>query len=477
MLPGVKRLQKHASLLSVFFLAFFVRLIYNLTSARQYYARFDAAWYNHIAYSIVYQHCFCQYLNTTLPSISRPPLWPAILSVFYFLTPRPSLRVLDSGIQVFDGRLLLCFIGSFTCVLVYLLARDLFGKRVALITGYIAAVYTGLFIYDGWLYTESLYTFLQTVFLYSLYRLQRTRQRRWIVLSGLSLGLAMLARPNGAVLMAMLALWCIAMVMAKELRWQTTVRSTLAIACIAAALVAPWTYRNYLVLHSFVLVSVGEGDVLLGAYNDGVLRDTQGFWIAPRDIRPRPDLPPTVLAGHDAPHYTLQDDKMATDYALRWIVSHWRDVPRLLGEHFISMWTPYTPEQNLPFREYPGLFSSQVVWYLTLSMPIPIFLLALLGGLVTWRRWKQQLIVVYSMIALVIAQNLVFYGTMRFRSSIEPLLVLLAGGAIWWLSSDEPGTLRYRRLQKRASTAKIKDVARIVEPKSTETGLSGDFIR
>jgi 4-amino-4-deoxy-L-arabinose transferase-like glycosyltransferase len=477
MLPGVKRLQNHASLFSVFFLAFFVRLIYNLTSARQYYATYDAAWYNHIAYSLVYQHCFCQYLNTTLPSISRPPLWPYILSLFYFLTPRPSLQVLDSGIQVFDGRLLLCFIGSSTCVLVYLLARDLFGKRIALVTGYIAAVYTGLFIYDGWLYTESLYTFLQTVFLYSLYRWQRTRQRRWIVLSGLSLGLATLARPNGAVLIAMLALWSIVMVLAKGLPWQTIVKSTLAITCIAAALVAPWTYRNYLVLHSFVLVSIGEGDALLGAYNDTVLRDTTGRWIAPRSIRPRPNLPSIVLAGHDAGRYTPQNDEMATDYALRWIVSHWRDLPRLLGEHFISIWTPYTPEENLPFRQHSDLFSSQVVWYMVLSMPIPIFLLALLGGLVTWRRWKQQLIIVYMMMGLVIAQNLVFYGSMRFRSSIEPLLVLLAGGAIWWLTGDEPGTLRYRRLRKRVGTAKIKDDAHVVQPKSTETGLSGDFVR
>lgn len=476
MLPYFKRLQKHASLLIVFFLAFFVRLLYNLTSARQYRARFDAAWYNHIAYSIVYQHCFCQHLDTW-PSISRPPLWPAILSIFYFFTPRPSLSTLDTGVQVFDGRLLLCFIGSFTCVLVYLLARELFGKRVALITGCIAAVYTGLFIYDGWLYTESLYTFLQTLFLFTLYQMQHRRQRRWVVLSGLALGLAALTRPNGSILLVMFALWCIVMVRTRGVSWRSVVRSALAITCVAAALVAPWTYRNYLLTHSFVLVSIGEGDVLLGSYNDRVVSGTTGFWIALRDVQPRPPLPAIVMAGHDAEHYTPQDDSIATDYALQWIVSHWRDIPRLVGEHFISMWTPYTPEENLPFRQHPDLLSSQIVWIMTIAMPIPIFLLALLGGFVTWRRWKQDLRIVHMMIALVIAQNLVFYGTMRFRSSIEPLLVLLAGGAIWWCTVDEPGTLRYRRLQKRASATKIGDAARNGQPKVHEAGLSGLVIR
>jgi hypothetical protein len=93
---------------------------------------------------------------------------------------------------------------------------------------------------------------------------------------------------------------------------------------------------------------------------------------------------------------------------------------------------------------------------MTLSMPIPIFLLALLGGFVTWRRWRKELLVVYMMIALVIAENLAFYGNMRFRSSIEPLLVLLSGGAIWWLSGDEAGTLRYRRLLRSRGREQVK---------------------
>ncbi len=438
----MKRLQKYLPLISIFFLALFIRLLYNLTVARDYFAKYDAALYNHIAYYIANYHCFCEYPNH--PSISRPPLWPYILSIFYFLPPQANPQQLDTGVQVFYGRLFLCFIGSFTCVLVYLLARDLFGKRIALITGSIAAVYTGLFIYDGWLYTESLYTFSLTAFVYSLYRLQRTAQRRWIVLSGLFLGFATLARSNGPILFAMLFLWAIAIILAKVLPWLTVVKSILVITIIAAIVITPWTYRNYLVSHSFVLVSLGEGDVLLGTYNDNVLRGTSGIWTSPRYITPRPDLPQVVLEGKDTAQYTAEDDKIATNYTLHWIEMHWRDMPRLLTYHLVGMWT-YTTENNLPFIEFPGQLSSQVVGYMTLLMPIPIFLLAISGLLVTWQHRKQQLLIVYSAIALTIVQNLVFYGIMRFRAPIEPLLVLLAGGALWWLTCEEPGTLRYRR--------------------------------
>ena len=44
---------------------------------------------------------------------------------------------------------------------------------------------------------------------------------------------------------------------------------------------------------------------------------------------------------------------------------------------------------------------------------------------------------------------IVLYGSARFRAPIEPLLVLLTGGAIWWLTANEPGTLRFLRRKER----------------------------
>jgi 4-amino-4-deoxy-L-arabinose transferase-like glycosyltransferase len=456
----LKRLRACLPIISVFILAMLIRLLYNLTVARRYFAQYDAAVYNHIAYNIAYHHCFCLYPSQ--PALSRPPLWPFILSVFYLLSPQGNPQLVDAGQQVFYGRLLYSFIGSLTCILIYLLARKLFGTRIALISGMFAAVYPGLFIYDGWLYTESLYTFLLTAVIYSLYRLQRTPQRKWTILSGLFLGLATLTRPNGPILFGMLFLWSIAVIMSKVSPWQTVVKSTMAIACIAAALIVPWTYRNYLVSHTFVMVSIGEGEVLLGSYNDNVLRGTTGLWTSPRFITPRPDVPPTVLNSHDTKGYTPTDDKIATDYALHWMLAHWRDMPRLLSYHWKSMWSSYTNDDNLPYRQYPLQLSSQIVGYMILLMPLPVFLLAIFGLLVTWSRHKKQLIIVYFAIGLTIAQNLIFYGSMRFRAPIEPLLVLSAGGALWWLACDAPGTFRYRRNQYKrhhlSTTLRIESV-------------------
>jgi hypothetical protein len=62
-------------------------------------------------------------------------------------------------------------------------------------------VYVGLFVWDGWLYRESLYIFLQTAFLFALMRMQRDSRRVWRGAERVSLGLAALTRPNGVVKM------------------------------------------------------------------------------------------------------------------------------------------------------------------------------------------------------------------------------------------------------------------------------------
>ncbi len=360
-------------------------------------------------------------------------------------------------------RLFYCFLDAGTCLLIYLLAKDLFGRRIALWTGVFSAIYPGLFIYDGWLYTESLFTFCLTVVTYSLYQLPyayistessgekmlptvllhwqyRLARQKWSILGGLFLGLAALTRPNGSILFALVGMWAVMVVLAKVVPWQAAVNSALIIVFIAAAMIVPWTYRNYTVSHSFVLVSTGMGDVLKGAYNDTVLQGdpaVRGMW--------RP--PPHTLLGHDSYGYTPENDRLDTEQALTWIRTHLSAIPYLLSLHLLNMWIPYTYAHGLPFEEFPDRLSSKIMLYLIPIMSIPIFVLAAVGLLVTWKRWKNRLLVSYLVLALTVAENIAFYSNMRFRAPIEPLLVLLAGGTLWWLTSNEPGTL-HSRLRK-----------------------------
>lgn len=446
----MKRLKTYIPALSIFCLALLIRVIYNLTVAKNYVPVFDAAVYNNLAEELLKWHCYCLF-DSHQPTTFRPPLWPFILATIYTITGEHNLY----------PRLFYCVLGSGTCVFIYLLAKDFFGKRIALLTGIIAALYPGLFIWDGWLYSESLFTFCLTALIYSFARLQSSMQSdmgankkyhvswRWMLSGGIFLGLTLLTRPTGTVIVGMLCLWAALLIFAKALPWQAVLKSLVVVMLVAIIINLPWMYRNYTVTHSISPIST-IGTTLSGVYNDIEItgRGTggiNGMWFGPSSSI-NPDFRP----------YTVADEQKDTAVALSWIRTHLSAMPMLLGLHLLHLWTPAMHSFGLPSEESPQLFSSQIVTASIPIMSIPIFLLAAFGLLVTWTQKRKQLLMGYLVIALTVLQSVVFYGSPRFRAPIEPLLVLLAGGAIWWLICDEPGTLRHWRASKRRTQQPVE---------------------
>lgn len=435
-----RRLRAAGPAGSIFLLALLIRILYNVTVARNYTPVYDAALYDMLARNMLNHGCYCL-RDIHRSSVSRPPLWPFIMAAIYFFT----------GQNAFFARLFYCFLGAGTCVLVYFFARDLFGRRIALASGIIAALYPCMFIYDGWLYTESLYTFCLTAFTYALYRLQFTPRsiqpaagktwahRAWhtlfanrlAILCGILAGLSALTRPDGILLVALVVFWAIIVALAKMLPWRVVIKDIIIITCLAFLLVLPWTYRNYRVTHHFVLVSMGMGEVLKGAYNDVVLSgdpSVRGQW-----------RPPANSLNHDDASYTPANDAQDTAAALAWIRTHLSAMPYLLGLHFVNMWIPYTYSHGLAFEE--PVVSRQIFNQMVTLIDITAIIViagAVLGLLLTWKRRWQALLTVYLLLAFTIGQNIVFYSNMRFRAPIEPMLVLLTGGLFWWLLQRLP---------------------------------------
>jgi hypothetical protein len=117
-------------------------------------------------------------------------------------------------------------------------------------------------------------------------------------------------------------------------------------------------------------------------------------------------------------------------------------MPHLLELHFINMWQPDTYEADLPTVRFPHQQSTQFVLSMMKTWPIYLFILAAFGLVVTVRRWRE-LLFIYFMIILTISQNIIYYGSSRLRAPIEPMLILLAAGFIWSLTSNKKGTIRW----------------------------------
>lgn len=454
----MKRLRSHLPAISTFCLALLVRVVYNLTVARHYTPQHDSLYYYMLGVHIVTEHCFC--VQPYIATVYRAPLWPAIIAGIVGLL----------GQHAELPRYFLCLVGSGTCVLVYVFARDLFGWRVGLLAGLAAAIYPELYIYDGWLYTESLYIFLFFAFCYAVYRLQRDRKRANWIWCGVLLGLLSLTRPNGILVLVLFLFWAVIMGWRKALPWRVLAKSAAGITLITAILVVPWTIRNYNVSHAFVPVATGDGTVLLGAYNTMSVYSPSysggypGSWINP--------LLSSPAIGHKYPDFCVPTCEVGRDIyfkdeAIQWIRNNLQLMPQLLEMHFINMWRPATYEADLPVDASPDLRSSRVVLKMMQTFPIAVFILAAFGLALTFRRWRE-LLFLYLMIVLTIAQCIIFYGIPRFRAPIEPILILLGAGGAWWVMRREPGPLRrlVESLRKTPSE-KVEAEAEEVTPAST----------
>lgn len=432
----MKRVTPWLPAVGIFCLAMLVRVIYNNTVAFQYYPLHDSLKYQILAHNLLAEHCFCVY--PYISTVYRPPLWP-------FLMAGVSLLF---GPGDYVARISLSVIGSGTCVLIYLFARDLFGWRIGVLAGIAASVYPELYIYDGWLYTESLYIFLLFAVCYGLYRLQRSPTKNWRlwITCGILLGLLSLTRPNGIIVIGLFIVWAIIMAWQKLFSWRVTTRGVLTTTLMALALIAPWTVRNYLVSHTFIPVATGDGTVLLGAYNDDTLNHTtyqggpKGTWINP--LESRPDISHAFPISTCTPQCEVTREETYKDGAVQWIQNHTSIMPHLLKLHFLNMWQPDTYEADLPTVRFPQAQFTQLVISMMKTFPIYLFILAAFGFAVTWWRWSE-LLFIYFMIVLTIALNIFYYGIPRFRAPIEPMLILLAAGAIWWVTQLERGTLRW----------------------------------
>jgi len=196
--------------------------------------------------------------NPGIPSTPffRPPLCPYFLAAVY--------RIL--GHSYVGVRVVQTVLGSFGCVLAYLLARRVFSRSAAVLAGLLMAGYWALIYFDTELREVVLLVPLHLLLLLGLVWLRR-RPSYWLAaVCGLMLGLAALARPNAALFLPVGMAWT-GLALRRPLRRR---RNLILNACLlggALAAIAPATLRNAVVAHDFVPICSNGGINLYIANN------------------------------------------------------------------------------------------------------------------------------------------------------------------------------------------------------------------
>lgn len=186
-----------------------------------------------------------------------PVGYPAFLAIFF--------KVFGPSVAV--GKALNFLLTLAAIPLAYALAGRLFRNRaVAAGTAMLLAIHPAFVAYSGILASEPLFTALTLGGTLAL--LQARDDRRRLVLGGLLFGLAVLVRPQAALIPVL--------VLAATWRWDDSSFRTFHLgratgwAYLALILtISPWLVRNAVVFESFVFVSTNGGDNILIGNHEG----------------------------------------------------------------------------------------------------------------------------------------------------------------------------------------------------------------
>lgn len=361
------------------------------------------------------------------------PLYPYLLSALYWI----------AGPNLLLPRFLNCVVGSLVCVLVWRVARDVFGRRVAIVASVMSAVYGMAIFYEGSLLITNILLPLSLGVAWLAHKaLNDPRPLRWLVLGGL-VGLAALARPN----MLLYAPFALLMLTLLPSPWpsHSTSRKALLAVCLVTGVafsIAPSMLRNYVVAGDPVMISASAGMNFFNGNNP----DANGTHNVPRIFdRSTADHPLEQNRIYKAfAEEKLGKSLSASEVSNYWlgrgfdyVVEHPGDWLKLLGLKSMLFVNAHEIWNNRSFE-----LSRQFSW--VLRLPLLNFAivgpLAMLGLVLTLRRWRD-LLPLYGVVGVYFVTCILFFVLSRYRIPAVPVLIMFAAAALVWLYDS----LRTRR--------------------------------
>lgn len=342
------------------------------------------------------------------PTMTKAPLYPVLVGVGYSVLGENYDRVLTAQ----------TLIGPVTVALSWVLARRLFGPKVGVAAAFVVALYPYTWQYETRLYSEAIAVPL--VMLALILFLEREPTRARVVLMGLTLGLLMLTRPALAYLIVGVAVAWVLMV-----GWRRGLAATGVALVVGVLVLMPWMIRNNAEYDSFPLISWQDAAALYGTFNDEAAQDPVNpyAWRA-SNARDAPLFRPENRMEEDELRSKLNHN------AIEFIKDH----PDSLFKSFywnglVRFWDLRDPSDVVDDVRFEGR-TRQVAGA---GLPLYWLMLALaVVGLFLFRRRKG---LVRPVLAIALAASLVHTSVSltRYRSVLEPLIVILACAAAWEL--------------------------------------------
>lgn len=343
-----------------------------------------------------------------------PPGYSAFLAAFYWL--------FGEGDKVAQAANVVA--GALVVVPVYFIGLRLFGRKTALVAAAVAAVLPSLVYWVPVLFSDTLFTLLfATTAVLLLHALRRdgTLNRALLAAGGVALGAAMLVRGQALVLVPVaMVYWVISGAKpAKCLLWAG------ACLALAAAVVAPWSVRNVIVMRSPIILSANVG------YNlrVGHAPYSTGRYILPDDLWN--SQPQTTSFRELEPVFNDLGFERATEYA----VGHPLEEAELAVRKTLWLWAPDSDAldwvESYGRTPLPAGAVEPLRWLVDGSYAVLLWLVGC--AFVRARAFAPQLSLLAALVIAWTATHIVFFGEPRYHLPALALMIPVAAAPLVWL--------------------------------------------
>jgi 4-amino-4-deoxy-L-arabinose transferase-like glycosyltransferase len=379
----------------------------------------DARAYDNIARSVAAGDGWGYARTEGRETAFRPPAYCLLLAGAYKLA---GVAKGSEHERTVTARILGIVVSTLIVALIGVVAAQLWGRRVALLAMAGAAVYLPLILVGASVMSEPLFALLLLGALAAALQHRRsTHQWRWVLVAGLLGGLTILTRANAMVLLLplCLAVWTV------RPRWSPKALVVPAALVVVALLtVSPWTIRNAIVFDRFIPVSTQLGSALAGTYNDQARLDKENpaSW---RSVRHLPDYRAFYARLQQTP------EPEAEDYLRKRAKAYIREHPTYVG--MVAWWTTrrmldlggldWSRHTASTISVGPRWANAGVFVFWAFAV------LALVGAFTKQARrtpffvWLIPILLYLSVVFLVVE-------TPRYRTGIDPFIVMLAALAL-----------------------------------------------
>jgi 4-amino-4-deoxy-L-arabinose transferase-like glycosyltransferase len=390
-------------IIGLFALALAARVVFVLAVRRDGFILNDALIYHETAISISdgngYGHPFFG------PTAQWPPGYAYVLGAVYWLV----------GVRPLAGELLNAWFGALTVVLLFLLARRVFDRRVAIVAAAVYAVLPGPILYTDVLIAETLFTFAFALFFLVMSYARPTV--RWAVLIGVVIGLGALVRGEALTwgLVPIVMWW-------KAVPLRTMALRIATVGLAVAVVLTPWTIRNAQQMGAFVPLATNSSVTLWVGHNP----DATGAQMYP---------PPEFFDrfGTEHPQRELESARYMRSQAIRYMFTNpgheLRMIPLKIlylnrGDSYALQWVNAQPDGTAlspQVSERVGLVADIAYYALLTSLLLSV---AVLGR----ELWRQPIMrgVATSLLTALFLFGFLYYGNYRYRIPYTPLMVLVA---------------------------------------------------